>query len=189
MHAVPGLVLSRHAVQALLACLPCRLQSLSGAFVLHPLRLSNAVTGPQVNGAKIRHIGVTNFDVPRLDEMLSAGVPIVSNQAEPLLVDGYLDACSRGWQLLIPCVGARSMLGKACCADAGSIQFAGQTTGKRDGAVLFGPRHQIAPLRRRRRGTSVGQVPRHAACPVSCPHWTSFCHEHSLHDGIAIMHV
>ena len=39
----------------------------------------------QVNGSKIRHIGVTNFDVPRLEEMLSAGVPIVSNQAWPLL--------------------------------------------------------------------------------------------------------
>jgi diketogulonate reductase-like aldo/keto reductase len=35
----------------------------------------------QVNGSKIRHIGVTNFDVPRLMEMLDAGVPIVSNQA------------------------------------------------------------------------------------------------------------
>ncbi len=34
-----------------------------------------------MNGSKIRHIGVTNFDVPRLEEMLSAGVPIVSNQA------------------------------------------------------------------------------------------------------------
>ena len=35
----------------------------------------------QVNGSKIRHIGVTNYDVPRLMEMLDAGVPIVSNQA------------------------------------------------------------------------------------------------------------
>ena len=34
-----------------------------------------------MNGSKIRHIGLTNFDVPRLEEMLSAGVPIVSNQA------------------------------------------------------------------------------------------------------------
>ena len=29
---------------------------------------------------RIRHIGVTNFDVPRLREMIDAGVPIVSNQ-------------------------------------------------------------------------------------------------------------
>lgn len=29
---------------------------------------------------KIKHIGVTNFDVPRLMEMMDAGVPIVSNQ-------------------------------------------------------------------------------------------------------------
>ena len=30
---------------------------------------------------KIRHIGVTNFDVPRLDEILQGGVRVVSNQA------------------------------------------------------------------------------------------------------------
>jgi hypothetical protein len=29
----------------------------------------------------VRHVGVTNFDVPRLREMLDAGVRIVSNQA------------------------------------------------------------------------------------------------------------
>ena len=38
----------------------------------------------QANG-KIQHIGVTNFDVPRLAEMLDAGVPIVSNQVLPPL--------------------------------------------------------------------------------------------------------
>lgn len=30
---------------------------------------------------KIRHIGVTNFDVPRLDEIVQGGVRVVSNQA------------------------------------------------------------------------------------------------------------
>ena len=28
----------------------------------------------------IRHVGVTNFDVPHLSEIVEAGVPIVSNQ-------------------------------------------------------------------------------------------------------------
>ena len=32
-----------------------------------------------------RHIGVTNFDVPRLKEMLDAGVRIVSNQARVVM--------------------------------------------------------------------------------------------------------
>ena len=31
--------------------------------------------------SKIRHIGVTNFDVPRLDEIVQGGVRVVSNQA------------------------------------------------------------------------------------------------------------
>ncbi len=47
--------------------------------------------GRQVNGSKIRHIGVTNFDVPRLEEMLSAGVPIVSNQARLPPVSQHLE--------------------------------------------------------------------------------------------------
>ena len=29
----------------------------------------------------VRHVGVTNFDVPRMQEMMDAGVMIVSNQA------------------------------------------------------------------------------------------------------------
>jgi len=33
---------------------------------------------------KIRHIGVTNFDVPRLDDIVQSGVRIVSNQASSL---------------------------------------------------------------------------------------------------------
>ena len=28
----------------------------------------------------IRHVGVTNFDTPRLSEIVDAGVPVVSNQ-------------------------------------------------------------------------------------------------------------
>ena len=34
---------------------------------------------------KIRHIGMTNFDVPRLMEMMDAGVPIASNQVGSML--------------------------------------------------------------------------------------------------------
>lgn len=35
----------------------------------------------ELQGAgKIRHIGVTNFDVPRLDEIVHSGVRVVSNQ-------------------------------------------------------------------------------------------------------------
>lgn len=36
---------------------------------------------------KIRHVGATNFDVPRLREMLDAGVPLVSNQVQYSLFD------------------------------------------------------------------------------------------------------
>ena len=36
---------------------------------------------------KIRHIGVTNFDVRRLQEILEAGVPIVSNQVQYSILD------------------------------------------------------------------------------------------------------
>jgi aryl-alcohol dehydrogenase-like predicted oxidoreductase len=36
---------------------------------------------------KIRHIGVTNFDVPRLAELLAAGVPVVSHQVQYSVVD------------------------------------------------------------------------------------------------------
>ena len=36
---------------------------------------------------KIRQIGVTNFDVPRLGEILAAGVPVVSHQVQCSLID------------------------------------------------------------------------------------------------------
>jgi aryl-alcohol dehydrogenase-like predicted oxidoreductase len=37
---------------------------------------------------KIRHLGVTNFDVPHLDEIVQAGVPVISNQVQYSLLDG-----------------------------------------------------------------------------------------------------
>lgn len=36
---------------------------------------------------KIRHVGVTNFDVPHLRELIDAGVPVVSNQVQYSLLD------------------------------------------------------------------------------------------------------
>lgn len=59
---------------------------------------------------KIRHLGVTNFDVPRLTELLDAGLPIVAHQVQYSLVDrrpehGMVELCrSRGVGLL--CYGA-----------------------------------------------------------------------------------
>jgi aryl-alcohol dehydrogenase-like predicted oxidoreductase len=49
---------------------------------------------------KIAHIGVTNFDVPRLGEILAAGVPVVTLQAQYSLLDerpahGMIDLCRR----------------------------------------------------------------------------------------------
>jgi aryl-alcohol dehydrogenase-like predicted oxidoreductase len=36
---------------------------------------------------KIAHLGVTNFDTPRLGELIDAGIPIISNQIQYSLVD------------------------------------------------------------------------------------------------------
>jgi len=49
---------------------------------------------------KIANIGLTNFDVPRLTEILDAGVPVVSMQAQYSLLDdrprnGMIDLCRR----------------------------------------------------------------------------------------------
>jgi aryl-alcohol dehydrogenase-like predicted oxidoreductase len=55
---------------------------------------------------KIAHLGVTNFDVPRLEELIEAGVPIVSHQVQYSLLDarcenGMVDYCQvRGISLL-----------------------------------------------------------------------------------------
>jgi len=55
---------------------------------------------------KIRHVGVTNFDVPRLLEIVDAGVPVVSQQVQYSLLDhrpegGLVEFCrERGIQLL-----------------------------------------------------------------------------------------
>ncbi len=49
---------------------------------------------------KIRNIGVTNFDVPRLQELLDAGVAVVANQVQYSLLDtraenGMAELCGR----------------------------------------------------------------------------------------------
>jgi aryl-alcohol dehydrogenase-like predicted oxidoreductase len=49
---------------------------------------------------KIKHIGVTNFDVPRLAQVVAAGVPVVSNQVQYSVLDhrperGMVSYCTR----------------------------------------------------------------------------------------------
>jgi aryl-alcohol dehydrogenase-like predicted oxidoreductase len=39
------------------------------------------------DAGKIKHIGVTNFDVPHLQEILDAGVPVVANQVQYSVLD------------------------------------------------------------------------------------------------------
>jgi aryl-alcohol dehydrogenase-like predicted oxidoreductase len=58
---------------------------------------------------KIANIGVTNFDVPRLTEILDAGVPVISLQAQYSLLDkrpenGMIDLC-RERQIALLCYG------------------------------------------------------------------------------------
>jgi aryl-alcohol dehydrogenase-like predicted oxidoreductase len=40
---------------------------------------------------KIAHLGATNFDTPRLEELIDAGIPIISNQIQYSLVDDRPD--------------------------------------------------------------------------------------------------
>ena len=52
------------------------------------------------DAGKIKHIGVTNFDVPHLREILDAGVPVVSNQVQYSVLDrrperGMVELCQR----------------------------------------------------------------------------------------------
>jgi aryl-alcohol dehydrogenase-like predicted oxidoreductase len=52
------------------------------------------------DAGKIVHIGVTNFDVPRLEEVLDAGVPVVANQVQYSALDhrpekGMTELCGR----------------------------------------------------------------------------------------------
>jgi aryl-alcohol dehydrogenase-like predicted oxidoreductase len=58
---------------------------------------------------KIANIGVTNFDVPRLKQILDAGVPVVSMQAQYSLLDerprnGMIDLC-RSKSIAVICYG------------------------------------------------------------------------------------
>jgi len=41
----------------------------------------------QRRAAKVKHIGVTNFDIPRLKEIVDSGVPVVSNQVQYSVLD------------------------------------------------------------------------------------------------------
>ncbi|PSP25382.1 aldo/keto reductase [Halobacteriales archaeon QH_10_65_19] len=59
-----------------------------------------AVLDKARDAGKIRHIGVTNFDAVRLEDLLDAGVPVVSNQVQYSLLDTrpereMVDLCER----------------------------------------------------------------------------------------------
>ena len=61
------------------------------------------------NKGKIANIGVTNFDVPHLTEILDAGIPVVSMQAQYSLLDerpgnGMIDLC-RSRNIAVICYG------------------------------------------------------------------------------------
>jgi aryl-alcohol dehydrogenase-like predicted oxidoreductase len=58
---------------------------------------------------KIAHLGVTNFDTPHLNDIIAAGVPIVSNQLQYSLVDdrplsAMVDYC-RAHEIALLCYG------------------------------------------------------------------------------------
>ena len=58
---------------------------------------------------KIAHIGVTNFDTQRLDEIVSAGIPVVSHQLQYSLIDNrpaatMVDYC-RSHDIVLLCYG------------------------------------------------------------------------------------
>jgi aryl-alcohol dehydrogenase-like predicted oxidoreductase len=59
---------------------------------------------------KIRHIGVTNFDTPRLREMINAGVPVVAHQLQYSAIDhrpehGMVELCRENGIALV-CYGS-----------------------------------------------------------------------------------
>ena len=66
--------------------------------------------GDLVRAGKIRALGVTNFDTPRMEELLDAGMPLVSNQVQYSLLDRRPEramvqlATDRGFTLI--CYGA-----------------------------------------------------------------------------------
>jgi aryl-alcohol dehydrogenase-like predicted oxidoreductase len=58
---------------------------------------------------KIAHLGVTNFDTPHLNDIIAAGVPIVSHQLQYSLIDGrplsaMVDYC-RAHEIALLCYG------------------------------------------------------------------------------------
>ena len=61
---------------------------------------------------KIRHIGLTNFDTPRLAELVDAGIPVASHQVQYSLLDdrpnhGMIDYC-RSHDISLLCYGTVS---------------------------------------------------------------------------------
>lgn len=65
------------------------MQASAAAAMLSHVCASHALLLPPLQAkGKIRHVGATNFDVPRLQEMLDAGVKLVNNQV----------GCLAAWQ-------------------------------------------------------------------------------------------
>eukprot|EP00892_Ulva_mutabilis_P011889 jgi/Ulvmu1/9072/UM005_0167.1 len=61
----------------------------------------------EVAAGRVQNLGVTNFDVPRLQQMMSGGAKIVSNQVQYSLLDrrvdnGMLEYCETGGIKLLP---------------------------------------------------------------------------------------
>jgi len=61
------------------------------------------------DAGKIKHIGVTNFDVPHLQEILDVGVPVLSNQVQYSVLDhrperGMVQLCER-YNIPLLCYG------------------------------------------------------------------------------------
>jgi aryl-alcohol dehydrogenase-like predicted oxidoreductase len=63
----------------------------------------------QQKAGKIRYIGVTNFDALHLNEILDAGIPVISNQVQYSVFDhrpqGDLQRLAKEYNLFILCYG------------------------------------------------------------------------------------
>jgi hypothetical protein len=104
-------------------------------------RYSDAIRylGDAQAAGKIRHVGVTNFDTPRLQEMLDTGVPIVTNQVG--LLGLLLLLGLRGLRGLEGAMGARAQacdpyvdmcvhdacILRGCCSSAACVCSLGQS--------------------------------------------------------------
>ena len=135
-----------------------------------------------------RHVGVTNFDVPRLKEMLDAGVRIVSNQARVVVwlnLQRFLHYRSSVCVIHMcslaiikgKCALHASSLGTCCMASlrfydavmpvhsmrvhvgAGAVLAAGPAARERHGRLLRAARHRAAAVRHHRGRPALQPLP------------------------------